>query len=248
MVLFPIEDEYVPAPAQTECRNRLLRLMSASDFGRLSPHLARHSHARGDVIVEPDVPIERVYFPESGVGSIIATSPDGQECEAGLFGHDGFGPQAAIMGSDRSPHRIIMQVAGDTLGLPRVLLLEAVEASPALRLLLLRFVQVMAVQTAFTALANAVHQIDERLARWLLMSHDRHTADEIPLTHEYMAIMLAVRRPSVTTSLHVLEGNGFIRSERGYVTIRNRKALEEFAADSYGRPEAEYRRLIGPMN
>jgi CRP-like cAMP-binding protein len=111
----------------------------------------------------------------------------------------------------------------------------------------LRFAQVQGVQTAFTALSNAVHPINERLARWLLMCHDRHDSDEIPLTHEFLSLMLAVRRPSVTTALHVLEGNRFIRAERGHVTIRNRTALEEFAGDGYGKPEAEYRRLIGPM-
>jgi CRP-like cAMP-binding protein len=94
-------------------------------------------------------------------------------------------------------------------------------------------------------LSNAVHSVDERLAKWLLMAHDRVIGDEFSLTHDYIAIMLAVRRPSVTTSLHVLEGNGFIRSERKLITIRNRAALEEFARDAYGRPEQEYRRLFG---
>jgi CRP-like cAMP-binding protein len=86
--------------------------------------------------------------------------------------------------------------------------------------------------------------VNERLARWILMCHDRISGDELSLTHEYISVMLAVRRPSVTTALHVLEGNGFIRSTRGIVTIRNRTALEEFARDAYGRPEEEYRRLM----
>ncbi len=114
-------------------------------------------------------------------------------------------------------------------------------------LLAVRYALTLGEQIAYTALSNAVHPIDERLARWLLMCHDRSDSDDLALTHEYMSIMLTVRRPSVTSSLHVLEGNGFIRSERGYVTIRNRKALEEFAGDAYGKPEAVYRRLIGPM-
>lgn len=102
-------------------------------------------------------------------------------------------------------------------------------------------------QTSHTALSNAVHPIEERLARWILMCDDRSDAGEMPLTHEYMSIMLAVRRPSVTTSLHVLEGNGFIRAERGCVIVRDRAGLEEFAGDAYGSPEREYRRLIGSM-
>lgn len=97
-------------------------------------------------------------------------------------------------------------------------------------------------------MSNAVHPIDERLARWLLMCHDRTIGNEMALTHEFLSIMLAVRRPSVTTALHVLEGNGFIQAERGYITVRDRHGLEDFARDSYGRPDAEYRRLIGPLN
>jgi CRP-like cAMP-binding protein len=109
----------------------------------------------------------------------------------------------------------------------------------------LRFAHAMTVQAHYTGLSNAVHPIDERLARWLLMCDDRTDGGKLELTHDFLSIMLAVRRPSVTTALHVLEGNGFIRSERGCIIIRNRRALEEFAGDAYGKPEAEYRRLMG---
>ena len=233
---------------QSDCRNRLLALMPAEDFQRLVPSLEPIALGKGHVIVEADALIERVYFPESGVFSIVAASPEGHEIEAGLFGRDGLGPVSAVMGSDRSPHRVFVQVKDDAFHMPLSTLVKAMDESAPLRNLLLRFAQVMNTQTAFTALSNAVHPVDERLARWLLMCHDRHTGDEIPLTHEFLSLMLAVRRPSVTTSLHVLEGNGFIRNERRYITIRNRQALEEFAGDAYGKPEAEYRRLIGPMN
>ena len=114
-------------------------------------------------------------------------------------------------------------------------------------MLLLRFVQALSTQTAFTALSNAVHQIDERLARWILMCDDRLDGADMPLTHEFMSIMLAVRRPSVTTALHILEGNRLIRAERGCIVVRDRAGLEEFAGDSYGVPEREYERLIGPL-
>jgi CRP-like cAMP-binding protein len=151
------------------------------------------------------------------------------------------------MGSDTAPNRIIIQVAGSGHRIGRAALIEAMDRSPSLRALLIRYVQALNVQTVFTALSNAVHPIEERLARWLLMCHDRIDGDEIGLTHEFMSVMLAVRRPSVTTALHVLEGNHFIRSERGWVTICDRKGLEEFAQDAYGKPEAEYDRLIGSM-
>jgi CRP-like cAMP-binding protein len=126
-------------------------------------------------------------------------------------------------------------------------LLEAIHTSAPLRKLLMKYMQTLSTQTSYTALSNAVHHVDERLARWLLMCHDRVDGDEFALTHEFLSLMLAVRRPSVTTALHVLEGNGFIRSVRGYITILDRAALETFAADAYGRPEEEYRRLIGAI-
>jgi CRP-like cAMP-binding protein len=149
------------------------------------------------------------------------------------------------MGADRAPFRTIVQVPGDGHRIEAGAFGEAIAASANLRNLLLRYVQALSVQTSYTALSNAVHPIEERLARWLLMSHDRADGNEVPLTHEFLSLMLAVRRPSVTTALHVLEGNRFITAERGLITIRDRARLEEFAGDSYGRPEAEYERLIG---
>lgn len=110
-----------------------------------------------------------------------------------------------------------------------------------------RFAQALSVQVSFTALSNAVHSIDERLARWILLCDDRIASGELAMTHEYMAVMLAVRRPSVTTAIHVLEGNGLIRAERGLITVRNRAMLEEFAGDAYGTAEREYERLLGPL-
>ena len=221
--------------------------MSADDFALLSPHLSPCRAGRGAVLFEPDVPFEKVWFLDSGVGSIITMSPEGLTAENGLFGREGFAPVAAIMGSDRSPHKGVIQLPDDCWNLPVTRFQEAVDRSATLRMLLLRFVQTLSTQTAFTALSNAVHQVDERLARWILMCDDRLDGADIPLTHEFMSIMLAVRRPSVTTALHILEGNRLIRAERGCVVVRDRVGLEEFAGDSYGVPEREYERLIGPL-
>jgi CRP-like cAMP-binding protein len=225
----------------------MLALMAPEDFKCLVPHLELVIMQRGFTLVEADHVIDYVYFFETGIGSIIAASPEGEEVEAGLFGWDGFSPVSAILGSITAPNRIIAQVPGEAYRIARNIFVDAVNNSVLLRNLVLRFVQVLNTQASFTALSNAVHSIDERLARWLLMCHDRHASDDIPLTHEFLSIMLAVRRPSVTTALHVLEGNGFIRSERGYVVVRNRHALEDFAKDAYGKAEAEYKKLIGPM-
>ncbi len=232
---------------RTAVRNRLLSLLSTQDYTALANDFEAVECPRGFIIAEPDQVVSHVYFCESGLGSVIATSPEGQKVEAGLFGWDGFSPISVLLGSDRAPNLIIMQIGGFCYRIERSRFDAATETSATLRGLLLRYVQTFNVQASFTALSNAVHPVDERLARWLLMCHDRSDSDDLPITHEFLSIMLAVRRPSVTTSLHALEGHGFIRSERGFVTIANRTGLEEFAGDAYGKPEAEYRRLIGPM-
>jgi CRP-like cAMP-binding protein len=126
-------------------------------------------------------------------------------------------------------------------------LLDAGERSSSLRTLLLRYVHTLVVQTAATASANAHYELPERLARWLLMCHDRVIGDRLQLTHEFMAQMLAVRRSGVTVTLHTLEGTGAIRSTRGLVTVLDRARLAEIAGESYGTPEREYARLIAPF-
>lgn len=230
-----------------DTRNRLIRLMSEADRALLAPHIVRQRVRKGDILLERDKPADRVWFPESGICTIITTSPAGLSAENGLFGRDGFVPAPVVMGTDRGPQRAVVQVAGECQTVPVTAFREAISASSGLHHLLLRYTQTLRIQTAFTALSNAVHQIDERLARWLLMTHDRLDGNELPVTHEFLSVMLAVRRPSVTTALHMLEGEGLVRSERGCVVIRDRTGLENFARDSYGVPEAEYERLIGPL-
>ncbi len=232
---------------QSTLRNRLLARASPSDFALLADKLVRYECHRGEIIGEADEPIPFAYFPEDAMVSIVATSPEGQKAEAGIIGREGFVHPAIVLGAGTIPFTIQIQMPGVAHRIAVADLLHVVEQSQAFHRTLLLFAQVNAVQASYSTLSNAVHHVDERLARWLLMCHDRSTSDDLQLTHEFMSIMLAVRRPSVTSSLHVLEGRGFLRSERGCVTICNRAALEEFAADAYGKPEAEYRRLLGPL-
>jgi CRP-like cAMP-binding protein len=233
---------------QNTVRNRLLTLLPASDFAALATHLQPVELPQGKMLAHRDEPIESVYFLDTGIGSIIAVSPEGQGVEAGLLGRDGFTPSCLVLGATRSPFDIVVQVAGSGYVIAADAFSALLNASQPLRSLSLRYTHVLAVQTAFTALSNGIHHIDERLARWLLMCDDRSGGGELALTHEYIALMLAVRRSSVTTALHALEGNRFITAHRGGITIRDRAGLEEFARDAYGPPEQEYSRLIGSMN
>ncbi len=232
---------------QAKVNNRLLARLSARDFEALAPGLEPVTYPRAMTFAEPDQPLSHVHFLEDGVVSVVATSPEGQRAEAGLIGREGFIHPALALGSNRTPQLIQMQMGGSGHRLAYDTFVELIAGRAALRSILLLYAQTFIVQSSFTSLANAVHSVDERLARWLLMVHDRSDSDDLQLTHGFMSIMLSVRRPSVTTAIHALTGNGFIDADRGFITIRNRAALEEFAGDAYGQPEAEYRRLLGPL-
>ena len=197
------------------------------------------------VLIEPHKPIEHVHFVESGLGSLVAVSAGNEQVEAAHIGREGMTGKAVIQGVNRSPNRTLVQVAGSALRIRSDALRGALNTSPTLRDLLGRYMYVCTVQIAQTALANGRFRINERLARWLLMCHDRLDGDNLAITHEYLALMLGVRRPGVTEAIHILEGVGMVKASRANVQILDRLALEEEAGDCYGVPEAEYARLIG---
>jgi CRP-like cAMP-binding protein len=227
-------------------RNMLLALLPEHECENAIPFLEPLDLQRDFRLASPGIEIDYVYFLESGIASLVAISPDGYRAEAGMVGCEGFAPVPPAVRSRRSMHEVVIQMAGKGQRLAVEDLWNLEGSCPTLVSAMTRSSHNLATQVSFTALSNAVHQVDERLARWLLMAHDRASGDELAITHEYIALMLAVRRPSVTTALHILEGNHLIRSERGVITIRDRKALEEFARDAYGRPEEEYRHLFAP--
>jgi CRP-like cAMP-binding protein len=229
---------------QSTLRNRLLRALSPQDFALLQPHLEPVSVSRGDVIAEANRPIERIHFPEHGIASIVADTSDSRRLEVGIYGREGMSGTAVLLGSDRTPHENFYQVAGSAMVLPTDDLRRALGQSQSLQALLLRYVEALQIQTAYTALSNGSSTIEERLARWLLMCRDRTDDDELPLTHEFLGIMLGVRRSSVTLAIQVLEGAKVIQARRGHLKLLDRAKLREIAGDSYGRPEAEYERLI----
>ena len=235
-------------PKQSSLRNRLLSRLSAEAFAQVSPHLAPIDLPKDTLLAQVNEPADKVCFLESGVGSVVAVSPEGQESEVGLVGWEGFLPTCPALGVSASPTRSFIQIKGEGFAIPISVFSMLMEENAEFRRLNLRFIQAQTVQTSFTALSNAVHHIDERLARWLLMCHDRVEGDKFSLTHEFVSLMLAVRRPGVTTALQTLKTNGLIDQSRGQIVIRDRQALEEFAHDSYGIPESEYARLIGPIN
>ena len=239
-------------PDQSYTSNTLLRALSPDDYELLKPHLTRVTLEREQKLITPNEPIKHVFFVEAGIASIVSVMARSGRTECGIFGREGVSATCLLLDTDRSPHETFMQVVDQrrdstALSIDTEHYLAAIRRSESLRLLLLRYVQTVLVQSAQSAAMNAAHRMESRLARWLLMCHDRIDGDEVALTHEFMGIMISADRSGITTTLHVLEGAGMIRSERGRVIIRQRGLLEDMAGDSYGMPEAEYRRLVGPL-
>jgi CRP-like cAMP-binding protein len=219
--------------------------MWVTDLGLLQRHLQPVGMPLLKDLERPNRRIETVYFMESGIASVVAVQPDQTRIEVGLIGREGMSGTAVVLGGDQSPHSTYIQVAGEGLRMAAKQLREAMDASPSLKRLLLKFVQVFMVQTAHTAIANARAHIDRRLARWILMAHDRTGDNRLSLSHEFLALMLGVRRAGVTEALQSLKRRKLIDTGRNQIVVLNRKGLEQAAGNAYGIPEKEYRRLIG---
>lgn len=219
--------------------------MPHNEYASIEAMLERVDLHQGDVLIAANREISHVYFLCEGIASVLTVSTDVQSAQAGMCGREGFSPTSAGVGGTISVHEVLMQVRGFGYRAPLSVIQQALPHCPVFANLLARYIQTFASQISYTSLSNVNHQVDVRLARWLLMCHDRVDGDEIAMTHDFISLMLSVRRPSVTTALHILEGAKFVRAERARITIRDRRGLEEFAGDSYGKPEEEYRRLIG---
>jgi CRP-like cAMP-binding protein len=189
--------------------------------------------------------VEYVYFVEEGMLSVVSKMETGRDVEVGIIGLEGMSGSSVVLGDSRSCHETNVQVAGWAIRLLAPTLLQAIRRSRSLLDLLLLYTRTLDLQTASTATANGRAKLEERLARWLLMTHDRVGSDRINITHEFLANMLACRRPGVTVALHLLEGKGLIRSNRGQIIILDRQGLKIEANGSYGAAEREYERLLG---
>jgi CRP-like cAMP-binding protein len=224
--------------------NTLLRALAKPDLELLKSKLEWTDLATGDVLYAPRKQVEYAYFPISGICSVIAENAQGVQIETGLIGREGFVGIPIVLFADSTPSQVIVQAEGRALRISRAKLLKAFRKSPSLSATLLRFAHTFNVQVSQTALSNGHFTINQRLARWLLMCQDRVDSHEFPMTHKFLAIMLAVRRAGITDALNYLEGKKAIRAMRGRIAILNRATLEEMAGGSYGVPEQEYKRLL----
>lgn len=213
--------------------NHILARLSASDFALLEPHLQATDLPVRKTLEVRDKKITSIYFMESGFASVVANGLHKPSIEVGIIGREGMTGVSVILGGDRPANETFIQAAGSGLCISAEELRRAIDQSVSLHRSLLRFANSFLAQTTQTALANGRSKIEERLSRWLLMADDRIDGDELPLTHEFLSIMLGVQRSGVTIALQALEREGLISTRRSKITIIDRKALEKNANGTY---------------
>ncbi|UEM07722.1 Crp/Fnr family transcriptional regulator (plasmid) [Skermanella rosea] len=230
---------------QSAVRNRLLAALPPADFEHLANFLTPVSLPLKQVLLEADEPIEAAYFVETGMVSNLAYLVNGDAIEVGLTGSEGVVGTPLILGVDTAPAGAVVQMEGTALRLGAAALRQALDGSEALRTRLLRYVQALYTQMSQTAVCNGSHSLEERLARWLLMAHDRAEGDQFPMTHEFMAMMLGVRRAGVTVTAGTLKQAGLISYTNGSMTILDRPNLESASCECYGIVQRHLKQLLG---
>jgi CRP-like cAMP-binding protein len=227
-------------------QNQLLRRLTGRDFEALKPCLTWVSLSDKQQLSGPGEMIKQVYFIESGVCSVKACVSESDSIEVGLIGREGVTDHVMEMG-DCSALSVLVQIPGHALSVSAENYANWIrDRYDALRLMV-RYQQAWVTQISFTALSHGTFNVEERLARLLLMLFDRIDEAPIPLAHDRLAVMLSVRRSGVTNALHVLEGLGAIKSNRSQVILKDRPLLESLTLGCYGIPETEYARLLGPV-
>jgi CRP-like cAMP-binding protein len=226
-------------------RNRILSCLPSSDQALLEPHLERVDLPLRSRLEVRNRPIDHAYFLEDGIASVVVNGTNHATIEAGLIGSEGMTGLSVVMGADRAAHSTFMQIAGAGQRIPAEALRQAIEQSTELHRIFLRFAHAFHIQTTYTALSNGRNKVEERLARWLMMAQDRIKRDEIPLTQEFLAVMLGVRRAGVTTAVRTLADRGLIQSRRGAICVTDREGLKKASNGAYGPPELEFEKLFG---
>jgi CRP-like cAMP-binding protein len=236
----------VPPSSELPVPNLFLASLPEDDVEALRPHFEKVRLTLRQILHEMGSPIDYCYFSDGGMTSLVVDLEDGASIEAGVIGKEGFAGGAALMGfEDAAPHTSMIQMPGMAVRIVPGVLREEMLRRPALLDRVHRFTQVLSTQISHTAACNAHHNLQERLARWLLMAHDRAESNDLPLTQEFLSIMLAVRRPGVTVAARSLQATGAIDYERGRIVILDRARLEEASCECYGLVREHYRRILG---
>ncbi len=214
--------------------NVILLSLPDEEYNLLRPHLEPVDLPQYEIFHEPGEKIDFAYFLNEGMTSLVALSVDGRSVEVGIVGKEGMVGMSLMVGILRGTFRAIMQMAGNGSRIRSEVFQAILPCASTLRSELSRFALMQGIQVAQLAACNRLHEIDQRLARWLLMCQDRMDSQLLPLTHEFLAQMLGTGRPSVTLAAGALESSGLIENMRGTVKILNRKSLEKAACECYG--------------
>jgi len=224
-----------PRPA-----NKILSALPNEEFERLRPKLRDVSFEIGKILYQAEEPIESVYFVNQGIVSCLATLEDGNTVEAGVIGSEGLAGVAILLGATSTPNQALCQSDVHASRISRADIIGEFRRNGELNSKILRFLHSMFTQVAQTAACNRLHTLDQRLARWLLMTHDRIDGDRFPLTQEFLSRMLGVRRAGVSVAANSLKQAGLIDYHRGNIRIVNRDSLEQLSCECYEIVKQEY--------
>jgi CRP-like cAMP-binding protein len=213
--------------------NRFLAALPAGDFALLAPHLRAVPLQHGAMLHEAQDEIEHVYFPQSGMISLVVVMRSGATVETATVGRGGAIGTAAGLGSRHAFGRAVVQLAGTAARIPVSSFQAATDESPTLRALVVRYNDLLIGQIQQSVACNALHSLEARLSRWLLQTHDCVDGDTLPLTQEFLGQMLGVRRTTVTVAARLLQASGLISYRRGHIHLVDRPGLEGLACECY---------------
>lgn len=226
-------------------QNRLLTALPKHEYDRLRPHLDTVPLPLRTILYEADEPITHVFFPLNGVISLVIIVEGNIDLEVGTIGNEGMVGTPIFLGAQRSPTRAISQIAGEALRMETSVFQKEMKRRGPLYSLVQRYTQAMINQISHSTVCNHRHSVEQRMGRWLLMSHDRMGSDEFTLTQEFLAQMLGVRRPTVTAVARILRKAGLISYHRGRITVLDRQGLEAASCECYRVVTDELDRLLG---
>jgi CRP-like cAMP-binding protein len=224
--------------------NRLLAALPPAEYERLRPHLQPMLFTHGQLLQRAGAPIDRVYFVEKGMCSLVMISEDGVQVEVGVVGNEGMVGAAVVLGDNPPLTESVVQIPGKGCWMPARVLEAEFSHTDTLPGILLRYMQLLMTLTSQTALCNRLHSVEARLAKWLLMSRDRVQSNELELTQEFLAQMLGSRRSGVTIAAGDLRDAGLIDYTRGCITILDEQGLQERACECYSAIQARFDQLL----
>jgi CRP-like cAMP-binding protein len=224
-------------------KNRILASLPKAEISRLSPNLSAVDLPAGKTLMNPGQEISFAYFLETGLASVVVAMSDGNMVETGITGNEGLVGFPVLLGTRTIPTRTFMQIPGAGYKIKAQHLINEFDRSGVLQKKINRYFQAHLVQTGQTAACNRLHDIAERLARWLLMCHDRMSSDNFTITHEFLGHMLGTPRSTVTLAAGILHKAGLIDYSRGKLVVRDRKGLEKAACECYQTIRKEFDRL-----